>query len=120
MPDPNASLQASDTLPIVESEQRRFVRYDCKPPRRCRFFTRPACQFGNGLLKDLSACGFCLILEHTLPEHTELMIELRGQDRRSTFCRSAHVLHVKPDGSGCWLVGPGIAAEDEQGAFRDV
>jgi hypothetical protein len=123
MSDPDAAVQASDTIPIVEFEQRRFVRYNCKPPQRCRFFTRPEFQFGNGLLRDISACGFCLILDYTLPERTELMVEVRGQGRRIALCRSAHVLHVKPDGSGCWLVGCQVGSpfrEEEMSALRSA
>ena len=105
MPDDPVDVPAPDTLPCLESDRRRFLRYQFSRPRPSRFFTRPECQRGQALLRDISACGIGLILDHAVPVSTKLVVALPCLGRPGTFCCAARVLHVKPDGPERWLVG---------------
>jgi hypothetical protein len=70
-----------------------------------RSLAQPNCQFRNGILKDISARGLCLILDCALPVGQRLVVQIPGRRRGSSLSRLAQVLRVEPNGEGRWLVG---------------
>ena len=63
MPNTGPSLDAPSAAPSPEAERRRFVRFCCAPYPRVRSLVQPEMQFREGLLKDVSTRGLCLILD---------------------------------------------------------
>jgi hypothetical protein len=62
-------------------------------------------QFREGLLKDISPRGLCLILDEAVPVSKRLVVRLPGRKRGTSLCRVVQVKHVQPNGAGRWLVG---------------
>jgi len=105
MPDTTPSQNVPSAASLPEAERRLFVRYCCDPPPRVRSLVQPEMHFREGLLKDISPRGLCLILDEAIPVSKRLVVRLPGRQRGTSLCRVVHVKHVEPDGSGRWLVG---------------
>jgi len=105
MPDIPATVPSSAPPQLLQIERRQCVRYALDPNPRTRFLAQPGFQFSEGLLKDASAGGFCLVLDRPLAVGARLVVQLPGRRRGSTLSRSARVLRVEMDGAGQWLVG---------------
>ena len=73
--------------------------------RTDRFLVQPGFQFGEGRLQDISAAGFCLLLNHPLALKTRLVIQLPGRRPGSSLSRTALVVRVKEEKPGSWLLG---------------
>jgi hypothetical protein len=61
--------------------------------------------FRDGLLKDISPRGLCLILDEALAVSKRIVVRLPGRWRGASLCRVVQVKHVEPDGAGRWLIG---------------
>ena len=105
MPNTKSSLDVQNETPLRGAERRRFVRYCCEPHPRVRSLVQPEMHFHEGLLKDISPRGLCLILDEALPVSKRLVVRLPGRQRGTSLCRVVQVKHVEPDGAGRWLVG---------------
>ena len=105
MSDTTSSLSASHVTLLPGAERRLFVRYCCEPPPRVRSLVQPEMQFREGLLKDISPRGLCLILDEAVPVSKRLVVRLPGRKRGTSLCRVVQVKHVQPNGAGRWLVG---------------
>ena len=104
MSDTEPSLNVPDAAD-ANAERRRFVRYCCAPYPRVRSLTQPEMQFREGLLKDVSRRGLCLILDDAPAVATGLIVQLPDRQRGASLCRVVQVKHVESDGAGRWLVG---------------
>ena len=62
-------------------------------------------QFREGLLKDISTRGLCLILDDAPAVGKRHIVQLPGRQRGTSLCRVVQVKHVESDGAGRWLVG---------------
>jgi hypothetical protein len=105
MPNTAPSLDAPSAAPSPEAERRRFVRYCCAPYPRVRSLVQPEMQFREGLLKDVSTRGLCLILDDAPGVGKGLVVQLPGRQRGTSLCRVVQVKHVESDYAGRWLVG---------------
>jgi hypothetical protein len=105
MPDSASLANVQSDAHHLRTERRRFVRYSLRPRPRTRWLVQPELRLHDGLLKDISVHGLCLILDHALPLGQQLVVQLRGQQRGGSLCRVAKVQRVEPDGAGQWLVG---------------
>ena len=105
MSDTEPSLNVPDAAADATAERRRFVRYCCAPYPRVRSLTQPEMQFREGLLKDVSRRGLCLILDDAPAVATGLIVQLPDRQRGASLCRVVQVKHVESDGAGRWLVG---------------
>ena len=83
---------------------RWFVRYCCAPYPRVRSLAQPEMQFREGLLKDISTRGLCLILDDAPAVGKRHIVQLPGRQRGTSLCRVVQVKHVESDGAGRWLV----------------
>jgi len=99
------SLDAPSVAPSPEAERRRFVRHCCAPYPRVRSLVQPEMQFREGLLKDVSTRGLCLILDDAPEVGKGLIVQLPGRQRGTSLGRLVQVKHVESDGAGRWLVG---------------
>ena len=121
MPTPASSAEAAVTSSQEEVERRKFMRYALATPPRIRLLVQPGFRFDEGMLKDISVSGFCLILKHALPVDARLIVQLPGRRRGISISRSARVLRVEPDGEGRWLVGcelSSLLSDEEITALR--
>src|SRR5947209_7805930 len=98
------SLCSADTTEL-SGERRRSVRYYALTGPCTRFMAQPGFQFGEGRLKDISICGFCLVLNHPLALKTRLVIQLPGRHSGNSLSRTARVVRVQQEGQGSWALG---------------
>ena len=105
MTNTGPSLDAPSAAPSPEAERRRFVRYCCAPYPRVRSLVQPEMQFREGLLKDVSTRGLCLILDDAPEVGKGLIVQLPGRQRGTSLGRLVQVKYVESDGAGRWLVG---------------
>ena len=100
---PTSPFSASTTE--LSPERRRSVRYYALTSPRTRFLVQPGFQFGEGRLQDISAAGFCLLLNHPLALKTRLVVQLPGRRPGSSLSRTALVVRVQEEKQGSWLLG---------------
>jgi hypothetical protein len=120
MPDLDPIVAVSDGSPHVEIERRKHIRYKVAALPRIRFLTQPGFCFDHGLLKDISASGLCLIVDHVLPVAAQLVVQLPGRRRGNSLSRSARVLRVESDSAGRWLVGCQLSSLLSDEEVRDL
>jgi len=121
MADANASSQDPGATEPSAIERRAFVRYCLIPPPPVRFLAQPGFEFREGLLRDVSTCGLCMVLDQPLPVTARLVVQLPSRRRGSSLSRPARVLRVEPDGQGRWIVGCQLSAplsHEEMKAIR--
>jgi hypothetical protein len=121
MATPASSVEAAVSSSQEELERRKFVRYALATPPRIRLLVQPGFRFDEGMLKDISVSGFCLILKHALPVDARLIVQLPGRRRGMSLSRSARVLRVESHGEGRWLVGcelSSLLSDEEITALR--
>jgi hypothetical protein len=110
MVDANASSHDPGATEPCVIERRAFVRYCLIRPPPVRFLAQPGFEFREGLLRDISTCGLCLLLDQPLQVAARLVVQLPSRRCGSSLSRAARVLRVEPDGQGRWIVGCQLSA----------
>jgi hypothetical protein len=119
--DPTSAAQPAAT---GHCERRAYVRVASDLAATCNAAGGAREVGWPARVRDISAGGVGLLLQHCFRTGTTLMVELRdstGKLLRTVVVRVVHTTAVLVDGSPCWLVGccfDGRLSEEEFAALQ--
>jgi hypothetical protein len=85
-----------------------------------RFLIRPSFQCGRAFVKNISATGIGLLLNHEVALGAVMFVQLRGLRPGGTRTHLARVVHVTPEGPGRWLVGCRLTCTLSEDELREA
>jgi hypothetical protein len=100
-----SSLPAEQARKIARGNQRATVRYRCAPAATGKLFLADDQECQRAWLINLSKRGLGLMLARPLPIGSTILVNLRGNDRRTLYELSGHVVHVTLQTQTDWLIG---------------
>jgi hypothetical protein len=76
-----------------------------------------------GRVRDISAGGIALLLNHRFEPGTALIVELSAKSKVASRPRPVRVVHVTPEKNGRWIIGCAfvskLSADELQGLLQD-
>jgi hypothetical protein len=101
--DPEVRTHTNRQLPKVR--QRASVRYACPPGTPGRVFGAADAEILRAWVVNLSTGGIGLLLDRSLAQDSQLLIQMEPGGKALQPPREARVAHSLKQGEGEWLVG---------------
>jgi hypothetical protein len=105
MSEQNASASKIPGSTPVPDERRRDERFLPEPASVCRIVSEGQEEGLHATVRDLSATGIGLLVNHPLHAGNVLILNLESGGHRLARPLPVRVMHASPLVEGCWLVG---------------
>jgi hypothetical protein len=103
MSEQSSLLAAKPARQVAELERRVSVRYQCSWEASCSSLA-PVERL-SGRVRDISTHGIALVLGTSIPQGTELVIDLKTRNPGICLTLRACVIHSTLEAEGTWIIG---------------